>query len=108
MTKLTKPHTLSDGTTIRIRTRRTLVGTVYEEVPSRKRKAVTFIRLGSRMCMVFGSDLLPIENPDYAYASSDASGAEKALRFCLDSAEATIKHAAEEGIPVEDCYGPSA
>jgi hypothetical protein len=104
MPKLSKPHTLSDGTTIRIRTRRTLAGTVFEEVPSRKRNGATLMRLGNRMCLVFRKDLLPIENPDYSTATSDKAGAEVAMRFCVAGAESVIEHAASEGIPVEDCY----
>lgn len=101
-----KLHTLSDGTTIKIRVERGIIGTVFHEVPSRKRKSGALLRMGNRMCLLVkdGKDFVPIRHPDYEYAADDKAGADAALRFFVDSAEATIKHAAEEGIPVEDCY----
>lgn len=97
-------HKLSDGTTIKVRTERTIAGTYFHEVPSRKRHGATLLRLDTHMFLVFSKDLVPIRHPDYAYASDDKVGAALALRFFVDSAEATIAHAEAEGIPVEDCY----
>lgn len=99
-------HTLSDGTTIKIRSVKSIIGTEYQEVPSRKRKAGTMLRIDGRMYMIFGPKkaLVPVRHPDYEYASTDAEGARKALAFFVEAAEACIKHAAEERIPVERCY----
>lgn len=107
MGRTSKPHVLSDGTTIRIKTRRTIAGTFYDEIPSRKRNRVTFMRLANHMFIVVnGKDLFRITNPNYEYAGTDADGAAAALRFCVDSAESVIEHARQEGISVQDCYGP--
>lgn len=99
-------HTLSDGTTIRVRIVRGIVGTEYREVPSRKRKANAMLRIDRSMYSVVGpkAALVPVRHPDYAYASTDAEGARKALAFFVEVAESCIKHAREEGIPVEQCY----
>lgn len=105
---LSKPHRLSDGTTVRVRTVRTIAGTYFEEVPSRTRKASTLYRLGTSMFVVFNGDLARITNPDYAYADDDKSGAALALRFFVDGAEACIAEAAKEGLPVEAMYGDVA
>ena len=100
-------HTLSDGTTITVRSVKGIIGTEYREVPSRKRKAGAMLRIDGRMYAIFGprQDLIPVRHPDYEYASSDAEGARKALAFFAEAAEGCIKHAEEEGIPVEQCYG---
>jgi hypothetical protein len=99
-------HTLSDGTTISVKVVRGIVGTEYREVPSRKRKANTMLRIDNRMYALFGPKqaMIPVRHPDYEYASTEAEGARKALAFFVEGAEACIKHAAEEGISVEDCY----
>ena len=100
-------HTLSDGTTIKVRSVKSIIGTEYREVPSRKRTAGTMLRIDSRMYMIFGpkQSLVPVRHPDYEYASTDAEGARKALAFFVEAAEGCIKEAAEQGIPVEQCYG---
>ena len=100
----TKPHRLSDGTTITIKTDRTIAGTYYYETPSRHRKGATFMRLERSMYLLTDGHIIPISHPDYAYAPDDKAGAAKALAFCVDSAEACITHAEEEGIPVDWCY----
>ncbi|MEW1547544.1 hypothetical protein [Streptomyces tsukubensis] len=99
-------HTLSDGTTIRVQSVKTIIGTEYREVPSRKRKANKMLRMDGRMYAAFGpkETLIPVRHPDYAYASTDADGARKALAFFVECAEGCIKQAAQEGIPVEQCY----
>ncbi|MCC3766468.1 hypothetical protein [Streptomyces sp. UNOC14_S4] len=107
MRKGASTHTLSDGTTIRVRTIKGIVGTEYREIPSRKRKAGSLLRIDNKMFALFGPEkmLVPIQHPDYAYAATDAAGARKALAFFVEAAEGCIKHANEEGIPVEECYG---
>ena len=102
----TRTHTLSDQTTIRIRRRTGIIGTEFQELPSRNRKAGTMLRIGDRMYLVLGprQDLVPVSNPDYQHAKSNAEGERKALAFFVQAAEDCIKHAAEHRIPVEDCY----
>ena len=102
-----KIHKLSDGTTITVRTVRGIIGTEFQEVPSRKRKANTMIRIDSRMYCLIGprKDMIPVRHPEYSYAGSDAEGARKALAFFVECAEGCIAEAAKEGIPVEQCYG---
>jgi hypothetical protein len=101
----TKVHKLSDGTTLRVRTTRILIGTQLTEVPSRKRPAGSLLWMDGGMYVLTGNkNMHKITNPDYSYASTEAEAARLALAFFVDSAEATIKHATEEGIPVEDCY----
>lgn len=97
---------LSDGTTIRVKVERTIAGTYFREVPSRKRKANSMMRLGNQMFTILGprQDLIPVRHPNYDYASSDDAGARKALAMFVEVAESCIKHAEEEGIPVEQCY----
>lgn len=99
-----KPHTLSDGTTLSVKATRTLIGTRLTEVPSRKRPAGSLLWDDGRMYLLTrNGGMVKISHPDYAYA--DAKHAvEVALAFFIDSAEASIKHAAEEGISVEECY----
>jgi hypothetical protein len=99
-------HKLSDGTTIRVQTQRTIAGTFFHEVPSRKRKANQMMLLGTQMFTIFGprQDMIPVRHPDYSYARDDKEGARVALAMFVDVAESCIKHAAEEGIPVEQCY----
>lgn len=96
--------TLSDGTTVAIRVTRTIAGTVYDEVPSRKRPGAQLMRLDSSMLLVFGSQLVPISHPSYSYASTDEAGADVALAFCVEGAESCIVEAAKWDIPVEQCY----
>ena len=97
---------LSDGTYIRVRVERTIAGTYFHEVPSRKRKASSMLRLGNHMFGLFGPrrDLVPIRHSDYEYARTDDEGARKALAFFAEGAESCIKEAEKEGIPVEHCY----
>jgi len=97
-------HRLSDGTTVSIKTTRTIAGTYFTEVPSRKRKGATFMLLDHHMFLIFGENIVPITNDRYAYAEDDKDGAFKALTFCIDSAEGTIAEAAKDGMPVEDYY----
>lgn len=101
-----KPHRLSDGTTINVRSIKGLIGTEYREVPSRKRKAGVMMRIDNRMYVILGprKSLVPVRHPDYGYAGSDTEGARVALALFVEAAEGCIKHAQEEGIPVEQCY----
>lgn len=100
-------HTLSDGTTIRVRVSKGLIGTEYREMPSRNLRAGAMLRIDRRMYVIAGpnNDLVPVQHPDYEYATTDTEGARKALAFFVEAAESCIKHAQEEGIPVERCYG---
>jgi hypothetical protein len=97
---------LSDGTTIRVKVERTIAGTFFREIPSRKRKATSMMRLGHSMFAIVGprQDLIPVRHPSYEYAASDDDGARKALAFFVECAESCIKEAEKEGIPVEQCY----
>ena len=99
-----KGHRLSDGTTIKVRTERTIAGTYFTEVPSRKRKGATFMLLDHHMFLMFGKHIVPITNDAYRYAENDKAGAALALAFGVDSAEAVIAEAAKDGLPVEDYY----
>jgi len=100
-----KLHTLSDGTTLRIKATRTLIGTQLTEVPSRKRPAGSLLWDDGRMYLLTrNGGMHKISHPDYAYASDVKAATAVALAFFIDAAEDTIKHATEEGIPVEDCY----
>ncbi len=105
MTKAPITRTLSDGTTMRVRTERTIAGTVYREIHSRKRPSYgSLMRLDGHMFLILEEQLVPVSHPEYAYADSDTAGAALALSFFADSAESCIAHAAAEGIPVDDCY----
>ncbi|MER6382116.1 hypothetical protein ACWDBD_38770 [Streptomyces sp. NPDC001118] len=97
---------LSDGTFIRVKVEQTIAGTYFHEVPSRKRKANSMMRLGNSMFMIAGprQAVIPVRHPDYDYAASDDDGARKALAMFVEVAESCIKHAEQEGIPVEACY----
>ena len=100
-----KTHRLSDGTTMAVRTERTIAGTYYHEIHSRKRPSYgTLMRLDGSMFLVMRQRFVPISHPDYSYAADDKAGAAKALEFFIDSAEATISHAETEGISVDECY----
>ena len=99
-----KAHRLSDGTTIKVRTERTIAGTYYTEVPSRKRPGSQLMTLGDHMFLIMRSHIVPIRHPKYEYASTDKLGAELALLFFVDSAEGVIAEAAKDGLPVEDYY----
>jgi hypothetical protein len=101
-----KPHTLSDGTTISVRTQRTIAGTFFHEVPSRKRKASSLYLLDTQMFALFGprQDMIPVRHPDYSYAKDDKEGARVALAMFVDGAEACIREAEKEGLPVERMY----
>ncbi|MFI8815703.1 MULTISPECIES: hypothetical protein [unclassified Streptomyces] len=100
-------QTLSDGTTVRVKVERATIGTHFHEVPSRKRKANSMLRMGNSMFAVVGprQDLIPVRHPDYEYASTDDEGARKALAFFVECAESCIKEAKRERISVEQCYG---
>lgn len=99
-------QTLSDRTTIRVKVERTIIGTYFHEIPSRKRKANTMIRIGHQMYSVIGprQSLIPVSHPEYSVAYSDDAAARIALAMFVEVAESCIKHAEEEGIPVEQCY----
>jgi hypothetical protein len=98
------PISLSDGTTITVRIERGPGGTVYHEVPSRRRPGSRLMRIGTGMFLVMRESIGPIEDPRFAHAGDDAEGAEVALAFFAESAEACIQHAREFNIPVERCY----
>jgi len=104
MAALKNAHRLSDGTTISIKTTRTIAGTYFTEVPSRKRSGATFMLLDHHMFLIFGESIVPITNDRYTYAAGIKDGAAKALDFCVVGAESTIAEAAEDGLPVEDYY----
>ncbi|PPT14834.1 hypothetical protein [Streptomyces cinnamoneus] len=104
MSKYTDTVTLTDGTTLKIRIERGIAGTVFREVPSRQRPAGSLMRIGTAMHLVTRSHLTPIVPDRWASAADDAEGAEIALAFFTESAEACIEHASAEGIPVEQCY----
>jgi hypothetical protein len=97
---------LSDNTTIRVKVQRTIAGTYFHEVPSRKRKPNSMMRLGNSMFALFGprQDMIPVRHPEYEYAASDDDGARKALAFFVECAESCIKEAEKEGLPVEKMY----
>ncbi|MFF9649710.1 hypothetical protein [Streptomyces sp. NPDC014622] len=98
---------LSDGTTVHVKVERTIAGTFFREVPSRKRKANSMMRIGNHMFAIVGprQDLIPVRHPSYEYAASEDEGARKALAFFTECAEGCIKEAEKEGIHVEQCYG---
>ena len=101
----TKAHTLTDGTTIKVRTQRTIAGqAIYTELPSRKRSGSQLMRLGDHMFLVGRRHLVSISHPKHEYASTDKAGAELALAFFVDSAEACIAESLREGYPIEDNY----
>jgi hypothetical protein len=103
---LTKPHTLSDGTTIRVRSSRGLVGTELTEVPSRKRPVTSSILwMDGGMYFMLRGSMHRITHPEYSSATSEKEAVAKALAFYVESAEGCIAEAAKEGLPVEDMYG---
>jgi len=99
-----KTHTLTDGTTIKVRTERTIAGTVYTELPSRKRAGSQLMRLGDHMFLVMRTQLVPIRHPAYEYAGTDKAGADLALAFFVESAESCIAESLAQGYPIEDNY----
>lgn len=104
-----KTHTLSDGSTLRIRTGvNASGGVVLTEVPSRLRTAGSLLWLagehGGPLYYISNRNLVPITHPDYRYAYDRAGAVLLALAFFVDSAEACIAHAAREGCLVSDCY----
>lgn len=102
---LTKAHTLSDGTTLRVRIRTSIAGTFFTEVPSWERKTSTMMRLDTRMFILAAKHLVGITHPDYSYAEDDKAGAEIAMKFFVECAESCIAEALKEGIPVAAMYG---
>lgn len=98
--------TLSDGTTITVRTATDLLGgNLYTEVPSRKRPGSALYRLDGRMFLLMRDRHVPIDHADYRYAATPKDGADVALRFFVEGAESCIAEAAREGLPVEAMYG---
>lgn len=98
-------HTLSDGTTISIRPQSTIIGTQLHEVASRKRPTGSLLWDDGRMYLLTSKGgMTRITHPDYEYAADVKAATTVALAFFVDSAEATIAHAAAEGIAVDDCY----
>ncbi|MFG3223288.1 hypothetical protein ACGF07_00710 [Kitasatospora sp. NPDC048194] len=104
MSSYTDTVTLTDGTTLKIRTERGITGTVYREIPSRQRPAGSLMRIGNTMHLVTRGYLTPIVPDRWSRAADDKEGAAIALAFFTESAEACIEHAKAEGIPVEQCY----
>jgi hypothetical protein len=105
---LSKPHKLSDGNTMRVRTRRTIAGTYFEEVHSLKDRPHqhSLWLLGTSMFLVMANTSEPqsISNPDYSYARDNKHGAEVAMRFFVDGAESCIEEARKEGLPTISMY----
>jgi hypothetical protein len=109
VSKSSKVHTLSDGSTYTVRVVRGLAATEYvvrhSVIPT---AGGVLMRLDGPMYLTgMGQKpaaLIKIRHPEYEYASTEADGARIALAFFSDSYESTLRHAEEEGIPVRDCY----
>ena len=99
-----KAHTLTDGTTIKVRAERTIAGTYYTELPSRNRPGSQLMRLDDHMFLITRRNIVPIRHPSYEYAYTDKAGAELAMAFFVDSAESCIAESMREGYPIEDNY----
>ncbi len=102
---LSKVHTLSDGTTLRVRSARGPIGTELTEVPSRKRPATSSILwMDGGMYFQIRGQMHRISNDKYRYAETEKEAIEKALAFYVESAEGCIAEAAKEGLHVESMY----
>lgn len=106
---LSKPHKLSDGNTMRVRIRRTIAGTYFEEIHSLKDRQdqQSLWLLDTTMFLVLKQNPnrpIPISHPDYKYARDDKHGAEVAMRFFVDGAESCIEEARKEGLPTIAMY----
>ncbi|MFE0104162.1 hypothetical protein [Streptomyces sp. NPDC059009] len=106
-----KPYTdrvsLSDGATIRVRIERGATGdAVLHELNSNNWQGGGRIYWrGERLFLMFGDELLAMQNARYEFAGTLADAAEKAVAFFVECAENCIRHAKSEGIPVSACYG---
>ncbi|MFJ3974861.1 hypothetical protein [Streptomyces sp. NPDC090021] len=107
MKPYTDRMTLSDGATIRVRIERGLTGdAVLHELNSNNwRGGGRIYWSGGALYLMFGDELLQMQNSRYETAGTTAEAAEKALAFFTECAENCIRHAQAEGIPVRDCYG---
>jgi hypothetical protein len=107
MKPYTDRMTLSDGATVRVRIERGITGdAVFHELNSNNwRGGGRIYWSGEGLYLMFGDDLLRMQNSRYESAGTAAEGAEKALAFFTECAENCIRHARGEGIPVSQCYG---
>lgn len=97
----------SDGSTYVARTRRTIAGTEvlvrHDRIPG---AGGAMLVIDGHVHLVMRQQLVPVRHPAYERASTEHDAVRVALAFFGDSYEASVKHAAEEGIPVADCFGP--
>ncbi|MFE7124059.1 hypothetical protein [Streptomyces sp. NPDC057617] len=98
--------TLSDGAGLRVRIERGLTGDAvfHERNANNPSGGGRIYWRGERLYLMFNDELLAMQDPRFEFAVSEADAAEKALAFFVQCAEGCIAHAAEWGIPVEQCY----
>src|SRR5262245_9761841 len=105
-----KPYTdrvrLSDGATIRVRIERGPTGdAVLHELNSNNWQGGGRIYWrGERLFLLFGDELLVMQNARYEFAGTLADAAETALALVVECAAHCIRHAQRAGIPLSDCY----
>ncbi|WP_042800936.1 hypothetical protein [Streptomyces sp. C] len=106
-----KTHTdrlpLSDGASIRVRIERGLTGDAvfHEQNTNNPRGGGRVYWSGEGLYLMFGNELLRMQNSRFEFAETVADAAEKSLAFFVECAESCIRHARDEGIPVSQCYG---
>ncbi|NUV86619.1 hypothetical protein G6W61_10415 [Streptomyces sp. KAI-26] len=105
-----KPYTdrvtLSDGATVRVRIERGMTGdAVLHELNSNNWAGGGRIYWsGGNLYLMFGDELLAMQNARYDMAGSVTQAAEKALAFFVECAENCIRHAKHEGVDISACY----
>ena len=105
-----KPYTdrvtLSDGAAIRVRIERGMTGdAVFHELNSNNWAGGGRIYWsGGSLYLLFGDELLAMQNSRYESAGTLAEAAETALAFFVECAENCIRHAKSEGVDISACY----
>ncbi|MFF7021436.1 hypothetical protein ACFY97_10515 [Streptomyces klenkii] len=106
MTTHTETITLSNGAKLRVRIERGPTNDVvlHEQNDLNPFGGGRIYWLGRVLFLMFGDELLRMQNARYEFAETASEAAEKALAFFAECAETCIQHAKAEGIPVENCY----
>ncbi|MER6314591.1 hypothetical protein ABT237_12585 [Streptomyces sp. NPDC001581] len=106
MTSYTETITLSNGAKLRVRIERGLTNDVvlHEQNDLNPFGGGRIYWLAGVLFLMFGDELLRMQNARYEFAETASEAAEKALAFFLECAETCIQHAKAEGIPIADCY----
>ncbi|MFE7479993.1 hypothetical protein [Streptomyces sp. NPDC057552] len=106
MTTYTETITLSNGAKLRVRIERGLTGGVvlHERNDLNPFGGGRIYWLGQVLFLMFGDELMRMQNARYEFAKTESEAAEKALAFFAECAETCIRHAVAEGVAIESCY----